>query len=386
VVLLVIAAAVAVYEATSPTGTPTTVTSTIGGSGAAQTVTVTSTLGALTSSVGSSQLQDLISLAKAEGTVSVVTLAPAATFQNFFIKGFQQAFPWAQVTFTAASSAQAYTLALQGYQANKVTNDIYQETDSNMVPLHQQGIIATWCNPILSAMGYTADATIYAPGSDCYSTPYQDYPVVLAYNTNLVKDPSTLPKSWLDLANSQYKGEIGTQSIGPGQLSTSIFAKIKSVYNMSDSAWATYIQNLAPNLVTSSTFNNVFASMQAGNVPYAMAGLNAIVPAIVQGGPIKIDWMPISWSSYQYQGIATNAPHPYMAELWLMWLASYQSQELQIQANYFPGLTALIPKTFSNYPIPTNTTFVNITPQNWDGNATTQAPYMRVFNATFPSG
>ena len=357
VILVIIIAALGAYSASIATksASTTTVVSTTN-IGAGSVVTVTASAGAVTTTVsGSVGYQGLAQLAASEGgSLTIYGLIPQPIFNQYITTAFQHAYPWAKVTYSGLSAATLTTKALQEYQAKQVQADVICGNTPNIYVLNQSGVTQTFNNPELTLMGgySTLYNSLYQPGNT--------YPLILAYNTNLVTNVSSLPKTWLDLTNPIWKGKIAFQSPTATGSVSEILGNLQYLYNMTSSQWQSWVTALAANNpILPSSGDQAFTDLQDGQVALAIVGLSSVFPSVANE-PIAVDWMPYYFSTSVPCALANGAPQPNTGRLFLEWLASYSGQLATVQTTRTPAFTPLLPDWASTIKatIPNNATLL----------------------------
>ena len=359
VILLVVGIASGYFVGTSSanktvtTGGTATVTTTVG---AGATVTTTATVqGTGTGSGTGGSYQSLEQLAKSEGgSLTIYGLVPTPIFNQYLTTAFQQAFPWAKVTYSGLNAATLETQALSEYQANKVQADVICGNTPNIYSLNQSGVIQPFQNPEVSLMGNY---------SSLYNNPWYQpanvYPLVLAYNTNLVS-ASQVPKSWLDLNNSIFKGKVAFQDPSAMGSVSEVLANMQNLYNMTSAQWQSWAKSMVANSpILPESGDQVFTDLVDGQAAIGVVGLSSVFP-VKAGEPIAVDWLPQYFSTSVPCSLAAKAPQPNTGRLFLEWLASYQGQLATINTLRTPAFPPLLSQwsTKIQATIPTNTTLL----------------------------
>lgn len=311
VVIIIILAGFSVYFAVTSSGAITSTTTVTTGS---STVTVTSTLTQSTSSVS----QDVVSGCQAEGgqvtVYGVLDSTDWPTLNNILLQGF----PFMHVNYVGLSSGDVSTRAKTEFLAGHVTSDIVLDSYESEYPLISVGAIQAYPSPMEKFNNFT--------GTDPsnYIHPVYGLPDVIEFNTNLVKDNSTLPKTWYDLANPQWKGELAIDD--PSTLNTAgpVFAALgQTTTNQSLVTWLNQLK--ANNPIITSGSGAVYTDVSTGQVSIGVGLLNDVI--VGKGAPVGFIYPagPIIMGE-NTAALTKGAPHPYCGELMIQWLQSYAGQ------------------------------------------------------------
>ena len=219
--------------------------------------------------------------------------------------------------------------------------DVVQDVGADFPALVNADALLAYPNPEEASLGYPS--SILDPNS--YTHPFDVTEYALCYNTNLIKDNSTLPKSWLDLTNSTWSGKIVLDD--PSRLSATggLFAILRQ--NMSQSQWITYLQGVAANkpfIVSSS--GGVYTDVSTGQAAIGDCAGTDIVASLAAGAPVSYVWLnPVPVNSAPL-AIMKGAPHPYMAQLFVQWIDSSAGQAAVGGAARSPALPSVAATTF----------------------------------------
>ncbi len=117
------------------------------------------------------------------------------------IDRFQAKYPFIKVDQYRADAERMMERALSEYRAGKHLIDVIQTSSMNLAPLKQEGVLGRYDSP------QRKDIDPLFKDKEGYYTALYWYPVIIAYNTDLVS-PAEVPKSWQDLLNPKWKGKI----------------------------------------------------------------------------------------------------------------------------------------------------------------------------------
>lgn len=157
--------------------------------------------------------------------------------------------------------------------------------------------------------------------------PYSGILTVMVVNTDALS-PEDYPKTWLDLGDPKFEGQISSARADKSGSSYIQLATVLGIYGANDEGWAKY----------ETIFNNMALSDSSGAVPRfvndgeAMVGLTLEDNAyqyVKGGGPVAIVY-PEDGTSVLADGMALvkNAPNPEGAKAFIDWAASKATQEL----------------------------------------------------------
>jgi iron(III) transport system substrate-binding protein len=136
----------------------------------------------------------------------------------------------------------------------------------------------------------------------------------IGYNPNLVTK-AEVPTTWQDLTNSQYKGELLTPT-------SDDVATLMGV--LGQKFGQSFLTSLAANAVVQNIDTaSVWAEVVAGQYPFALDTASPFAYVDSQNGDpfvfVPLDPMTVSWFALS---VAKDAPDPYAAALFALWIAS----------------------------------------------------------------
>lgn len=256
----------------------------------------------------------VVNAANKEGSVSV-NLVFTPEQNDALVKAFNKEFPNIQVQVTKPTNAAAAETQMdQQQQSGKLQYDV-ASTEQFYV---DKVVKDNGAEPIDGPATKSWDAKYYDPGY----VPLNMTPVVLTYNTNLVKQA---PTSWESLVSSDYKGRVGVkQNSGtPGDV------ELYTFYN--EKLGADYLPSLAklhPKIYVNSTA--VAQAIASGEIAWSAYGLTPADQALKdQGAPIA--WtIPTEGSpGLVNYGIAfKSGPHPNAGRVFLDFMMSQEGQKI----------------------------------------------------------
>jgi ABC-type Fe3+ transport system substrate-binding protein len=313
-----------VYAATSSSAKTVTSTEMISSSGAMATTTVTSTM----TESGSAVPQDLVAACAAEGNTVTLYDSFTTTANGIVVKDWNAEFPSIALTATPGlTAATVNQMALTQYQAGKVQADVISNALASLMSLNSSGVLATFNNVDEQLEGYAPGYTI-APGLIHPSTEDID---LLAYNTKLVTDTSTLPTNIQGLEQSQWSGKIAIDNPSTGSVAPEYFASFEP--SLGNTSWTAVMKGIAANNPILTTAGSASLSdLESGQAELAVVLLSAYNTAVAAGDPVAV--VPGFYGQAHVTGIslAADAPQPACGELLIQWWASYSGQEMIVQS------------------------------------------------------
>ena len=108
------------------------------------------------------------------------------------------------MNFVALTSATLSQKVTAECDAKNVVGDVITTAYTTIADLGGQNCIQSWNDTMEQYSGYSAGLT--DPLGQYHV--YTQNPIGLTYNTNIVTNTATLPKTWTDLANPTWKGKV----------------------------------------------------------------------------------------------------------------------------------------------------------------------------------
>jgi iron(III) transport system substrate-binding protein len=284
--------------------------------------------------------QALVACSKAEGgAVTVYGLFQTNGFNQVFPPAFQAAFPWTHVTYQGENFGDLYTTLAAQNKSGQVKADVVSGPLSILNPLNMW---ATFDNPVASMMAYPPGSldpqNVFQPGYGYY--------VLLAYNTNLVKNTTQLPQTWQQFfTDSAFKGKLAygtpasTSDTGP------VLWWLKQNQSMSNSSWVSYLQAAKANQPTLTPDDGTaLQDIVSGQAEIGIVGLNDLISTASTGAPVAPLWInPGAIGLRSPFVITSGAPHPCTARLFVEWMSSLGGQLAQAAYGNTPQLSQAVP-------------------------------------------
>jgi ABC-type Fe3+ transport system substrate-binding protein len=248
--------------------------------------------------------------AKKEGTLNIY-MSPD---YSFLVDGFKKAYPWAKVNYTQMTPVDAVTKWQQEVQANLKNVDALVLLPTSVAPFASNGDVAKIVVPNDSSV---------LPGlldPTGYGQPIVQLPIVLCYNTNVIKDP---PQSLADLAKPQYKGQIVMDNPQHGSVAAWVLASTYKAYGKTK--WEKWISGIKANKpVFTDNATDTYQAVLTGDEGVGVCDYQDVVGQKA-GSPVKSLYIPADGGARVYAMsavTAANAPDPAMAALFVNWVLS----------------------------------------------------------------
>jgi iron(III) transport system substrate-binding protein len=243
------------------------------------------------------------------------------------------------VNYVSLAAGAETTQLISNYQAHSVQADIATGTLAGLIPAYQAGAFLNYTTPEVTVMNYTTDG--YGPAwvTTNRAIVHMIYnPKVLAAN-NL-----PVPKSWSDLANPVYKGQIAFQTATSLSITTAEFYYLYTAMGNSSGQWTKLMKGIAANnpLITQTAGNAETAVIQ-GQVAIGVATFDDYVSDLKANASLPIafaDILPIVYTP-GVVSITANTPHPNMAKLFEAFYISVPGQKAVLCTNHDPYTSSL---------------------------------------------
>jgi iron(III) transport system substrate-binding protein len=256
----------------------------------------------------------LIDAAKREGEVvyyASMNLGEA----NAIISEFEKRYLFIKVKLNRAGSERLLTRVLTEFRAKKTFADIVQTVEFSMHIFNRNGVLARY-TPQSNSL-YPAD---YKEDSFWTTVYYNAY--VTAYNTRLVPK-STLPKTYNELLDPKWKGKLlmeGTKA--------DWFAGMLQI--LGQERGLRFMRDLAKQQPSPREGHELLAQLVVAgegnfdiNIPVA-----SVERVKERGAPIEWTALGAAPAIMVGAGVASGAPHPNAAKLFLEFVLSREGQKL----------------------------------------------------------
>jgi ABC-type Fe3+ transport system substrate-binding protein len=242
---------------------------------------------------------------------------------------FEKEYPFIQVDFFRGNSERIAQKVIEEYQGRRYEVDIVDGTISPAL-VKKVGFMQRFFSP------YLAEYPPELKDPQGYWGVTNLYFMTLGYNTRMVK-PADVPRSWDDLLNPKWKGEIiwsTSRGSGAPVFIGNILAAMGREKGMG------YLEKLAKQNVAKSTASAraLLDLVIAGEYPLVINIFNHHA-AISKKAGAPSEWQsmePVA-APFNTVGLAKNAPHPHAAMLFLDFVLSKKGQKVFQDVNYLPA-------------------------------------------------
>jgi len=271
--------------------------------------------------------QDLVAACATEGNTVTLYDSFTTSANAIVAQDWAKAFP--QITMNAVpglTSTQVQSEALTQFQAGHVVADAISNGLASLMTLNSSGVIQPYSNYQESIEGYAPGYTI-APNVIHPSTEDVD---LLAYNTKLVTNPSTLPTTWQSLTSPTWNGKIAIDNPTLETVAGEYLATLEP--SMGNASWTTLMKGIeSNNPILTTAASASLSDLESGQASLAIVLLSAYNTAVAAGNPIAV--VPGFAGQAHVTGIslAEKAPQPACGELLVQWWTSYAGQEMIVQ-------------------------------------------------------
>jgi ABC-type Fe3+ transport system substrate-binding protein len=271
----------------------------------------------------------LIEGAKKEGKVMFYTGLIVDQVVRPVKDAFEKEYPFVQVEFFRANSERLAQRMLAEYQSKRYEVDLVSGSAAATM-LQRAGLMQRFYSPPIAE--YPPD--LKDPKGFWGST--NVYFMTLGYNTRMVK-PGELPKSYEDLLNPRWKGQMmwsTSRGSGAPQFIGNLFM------SRGLEAAKAYLPKLKQQNIAKSTASarQILDLVIAGEYPMAIQIFNHHA-FISKSAGAPVEWQPLEpvTATNNAVGVAKNAPHPHAAMLFLDFMLSRKGQRVFQAANYLPA-------------------------------------------------
>ena len=263
----------------------------------------------------------LVEAAKKEGKFVWYTSMPTNPAIKF-LEAFKQKYPFLDTSeFFRSGSLKVYSRINLETAAGKHLYDVSHV--AVLTAYHEwkkKGWLMKYDSPVFE--GYPDE--IKDPG---YWAPFRTFALIMAYNTELLPS-GQVPKTWSELVNSKWKGQLGVEGIDSGSQYLQYYT----------------LRNL---------YGTHYWDQIAKNKPLEYDGTGAIMNGLLRG-EIKLAMLQYCFGAYRYRelekapiqgiwpkegvpisvapmGINKNAPHPHAAKLFFDFALSKEGQMKMVE-------------------------------------------------------
>ena len=170
-------------------------------------------------------------------------------------------------------------------------------------------------------VGRKANQGFRSPGASfalcAWGLSYGREPATRSVTASKHVKPADLPAKWTDLLDTRWKGKLGVASIDAGGTSFAFWFFMRQRYGID--AWR---KLAAQNPRIGYSVQPVMTDLARGETAIVAATIDSLIGAVATGSPVKIILPPAGPAFGLYGGIASTAPHPHAAAVWMNWITS----------------------------------------------------------------
>jgi len=208
-------------------------------------------------------------------------------------------------------TAQMFDRATSEFAAHRLPADYVDTTDITLTQqLADRGILTGYKVPDFNRL----DPVLHDGNGRWYGL--LRTVIAIGINTGVVK-PADLPAKWTDLLDPRWKGKLGVASIDAGGTSFAFWFFMRQRYGID--AWR---KLAAQNPRIGYSVQPVMTDLARGETAIVAATIDSLIGAVATGSPVKIILPPAGPAFGLYRGIASTAPHPHAAPVWMNWITS----------------------------------------------------------------
>ncbi|HEX3931802.1 MAG TPA: extracellular solute-binding protein [Nocardioides sp.] len=272
----------------------------------------------------------VVSRAKAEKTLVFYGLG--SDLSDPLVKGFQKAYPWAQVKVVNGSPGDNLSRLETEAKTGAPTADVFLLPQSLRKSLLDNKIVQQTTVP--------SDFTMTASFQDSshYAHPVYVSPIVLDYNTNKIS-ASQMPKTLYDLADPKYKGMITFDSPQNVALAAHLLVAPEQAWGMTK--WEKWLDGLKANdVLISADATSAYQAALQGNAAIAVDTPSDVLNQ-KSGTPMAYALYKDAVPFAQFAWLDARAPHVDMGRLFLDWMMSKQGQAVYAATGRSPALSSV---------------------------------------------
>jgi ABC-type Fe3+ transport system substrate-binding protein len=259
--------------------------------------------------------QELYPKAKQEGNLIIYSVWDVEHLK-VITDAFMKRYPGIKATYWQARNPEIVTRALTEFQGGQSSFDVVLSDNAPPV-IRAAGAIMSY-ETVQKDVLYLHDPTMPTVSLQVQA---------LAYNTKKLK-PADLPKSWEDVANPKYKGQVALDDpMRAGPLS-SMLAGLKTLWK-DDARFTSFLKGLkALNVPVHKSTSAMFRLVISGEYPICMpALLHDVIEEMHKGTPVSYVKTNPPVVFPRQAGIYIKAPNPNAAKLFAEWLISEEGQK-----------------------------------------------------------
>ncbi|MHB2036866.1 MAG: ABC transporter substrate-binding protein [Nitrososphaerales archaeon] len=297
-----------------------------------------SSTGTKAANTSSSGLQNLITQANQEGSVTIYSTATTTALQAI-AQAFEKQYPSITVNTWSGASNDLVTKVQSEAQGGINAVDVISPTYLTFEVLNGSNLFTAYTPP--AATNISSSDTI---GNVCYGS--ANYIVTLNYNTKLVNQ-SQLPTTWWQLVqNSSWAGRIGMPDPTLHFTTAQWLLALQQIFPKNWTQFVSALSALHPKFYHSLT--PVSGGVASGDVAIGIGLASDGATLKLQGAPIGVDYLQPTLKFDTYVCLAAKAPHPAAAKLLMNWMLTKAG--MQAEANI--GDQMVLPTSGAVFPVP----------------------------------
>jgi iron(III) transport system substrate-binding protein len=256
---------------------------------------------------------------------------------DLLVQAFKKLYPFIEIEHIRVRGVEAREIVLRELQAQVNKIDVLEVSDELITTYKDLKLFKRieWSKKFrMNPIQFSKDNTMIKVGAALFG---------IAYNTNKVS-PQDVPKTYEDLLDPKWKGKkLGTDDRPKGALNlTPAWGESKVI---------DYLKKLSKQDIIYKTGTTAGVQMLAAGEfnAYVFSTYQAYRGVKEKGVPIEfIIPRPVTGTSFEQEGVISNAPHPNAATLFLGWMAGAAGQEIRDKASGeglpFPGYNTMTGK------------------------------------------
>jgi ABC-type Fe3+ transport system substrate-binding protein len=271
----------------------------------------------------------LVDGAKKEGKLTFYTTLIVEQVVRPLKDAFEKEYPFVQVEYFRGNSDRIAQKLFAEYQAKRYAVDVI-DGSSTTTMVRRAGLLQRFFSP------YFAEYPAELKDAEGYWGVSNLYFHTIGYNTRMVK-PSDVPKSFEDLLNPRWKGQM-IWSTGRGGGGPLFVGNV--LQTMGEGAGKAYLQKLRLQNIAKTTVSarQVLDLVIAGEYPIVLVIFNHHA-YISKSAGAPSEWQalePVA-ATISTIGLPKYAPHPHAAMLFLDFVLSKRGQKVMQLSNYLPA-------------------------------------------------
>jgi ABC-type Fe3+ transport system substrate-binding protein len=271
----------------------------------------------------------LVDGAKKEGKLTFYTTLIVEQVVRPLKDAFEKEYPFVQVEYFRGNSDRIAHKLFAEYQAKRYAVDVI-DGSSTTTMVRRAGLLQRFFSP------YFAEYPAELKDAEGYWGVSNLYFHTIGYNTRMVK-PSDVPKSFEDLLNPRWKGQM-IWSTGRGGGGPLFVGNV--LQTMGEGAGKAYLQKLRLQNIAKTTVSarQVLDLVIAGEYPIVLVIFNHHA-YISKSAGAPSEWQalePVA-ATISTIGLPKYAPHPHAAMLFLDFVLSKRGQKVMQLSNYLPA-------------------------------------------------